>query len=77
MADTRTDPDPARCGCGWTPDADPTTGHCHLCHEPVQGLDALAHLRIHHPDVYGYGPLRWPDGAPVVVDDTLTPEDFT
>jgi hypothetical protein len=34
------------------------------------------HLRVMHPDVYGNGPDRWPDGRIVVVDDTLEPAEF-
>jgi hypothetical protein len=35
------------------------------------------HLRVMHPDVYGDGPERWPDGAIVIEDTTLEPGDFT
>jgi hypothetical protein len=37
-------------------------GICHLCNEPVAGEEILDHLRVVHPDVYGDGPPRWPDG---------------
>jgi hypothetical protein len=36
----------------------------------------LDHLRVIHPDVWGDGPTRWPDGRIVVYDTTLTPGDF-
>ena len=47
---------------------------CLLCAADVE--DVLDHLRLIHPDAYGDGPLTWPDGSLVVVDETLTPEDF-
>jgi hypothetical protein len=59
-------------GCGY----DGPDGHCHCCHEQVPGAEMLDHLRVVHPDVYGDGPERWPDGSLVVVDGTLGPEDF-
>jgi hypothetical protein len=34
------------------------------------------HLRVMHPDAWGDGPARWPDGEPVIVDKTLDPADF-
>jgi hypothetical protein len=61
------------CSCGY---AGPQS-HCHLCH--TTGLttpEMLNHLRLLHPEQWGDGPGRWPDGAPVVVDTTLQPEDF-
>jgi hypothetical protein len=45
-------------------------GHCLRCDEPVPDDQLLDHLRVLHPDDYGDGPLRWPDGALVVVDLT-------
>lgn len=54
---------------------------CHLCPDeiPRNLVDLLDHLRVLHPDAYGDGPERWPDGAVVleVEDDALTPEMFT
>jgi hypothetical protein len=47
---------------------------CNLCGEQHDNI--LEHLRLIHPDVYGDGPARWPDGEIVVVDETLTPEEF-
>lgn len=35
------------------------------------------HLRVMHPDEYGDGPERWPDGGVVIHDTTLDPSDFT
>jgi hypothetical protein len=52
------------------------TGWCAICQEPVPTQDLLGHLRVMHPEQYGDGPERWPDGRPVVVDTTLTPDDF-
>lgn len=53
---------------------------CELCTEDLstQRLEgALDHLRLAHPEAYGDGPQRWPDGE-LIVDDSamLTPEDF-
>lgn len=53
----------------------PGMGSCALCGDDVPTLDLLDHLRIRHPDRYE-PPLRWPDGALVVVDETLEPGDF-
>jgi hypothetical protein len=38
--------------------------------------EMLDHLRVVHPDVWGDGPQRWPDGRIVVYDATLEPGDF-
>ena len=51
---------------------------CLLCRPPkiMRAEDLREHLR----DVHGMDPkdiATWPDGAPVVVDDTLRPSDFT
>lgn len=56
--------------------ADENTGRCLLCHEPVPTHDLVGHLRVMHPDEYGEGPILWPDGGPLVVED-LSIEDFT
>jgi hypothetical protein len=65
-----------------------TGGHlvtCELCghHELPESGDMAGdlqlmddHLRVMHPDVYGDGPERWPDGGIVVHDATIEPEDF-
>lgn len=54
--------------------------HCHLCNEDFpQGTDLaqiVDHLRVIHPDQYGDGPALWPDGGPVIHDETLEPGDF-
>lgn len=53
-------------------------GTCLVCpdlpHVPDAGL--LDHLRLLHPDHYGDGPQRWPDGGVVVHDLTLSMSDF-
>jgi hypothetical protein len=51
-------------------------GACHLCPEMPPDTELLDHLRVMHPDAYGDGPLRWPDGGVVVVDETVEPSDF-
>lgn len=56
--------------------AEPPTGHCNVCNEDVPTHDLLGHLRVMHPTEYGDGPECWPDGSLVVLDSTLTPEDF-
>ena len=60
--------------------------HCNLCNEDFPSrteggiagaaVDVVDHLRVHHPEAYGDGPERWPDGTLVVEDDTLEPRDF-
>lgn len=52
---------------------------CFLCPPEDNKLpdeDMLSHLRVIHPDAYGDGPERWPDGGLVVHDMTLEPGDF-
>lgn len=54
-------------------------GQCHACppgEGTVDDADLPDHLRLLHPELYGDGPQQWPDGRPVVVDETLAPEDF-
>lgn len=52
------------------------SGHCNVCDEDVPSVDLLYHLRVMHPDHHGDGPQRWPDGALVVIDTTITPDEF-
>ena len=62
-----------RCeGCGH----DGPEGHCHLCHEQIPGVEILSHLQDAHPEEYGEGFVRWPDGQVVQYDFTLEPKDF-
>lgn len=54
---------------------------CLLCHDEWPdaegGIESfLDHLRVMHPDADHGEPERWPDGALVIHNDTLTPEDF-
>lgn len=58
---------------------------CELCgHEekPESGqmLDDVRliddHLQRMHPQEYGDGPERWPDGEVVLEDETIDPSDF-
>ncbi len=43
----------------------------------MEGIAAAEeHFRVLHPDLHE-AMERWPDGAPVVVDETLDPEDFS
>lgn len=51
-------------------------GICHHCNEPVAGEDILNHLRLVHPDVYGDGPPRWPDGSLAIAITPATVEPF-
>lgn len=47
---------------------------CDLCEQPFTDDEILDHLaNTHDQDI---NPLLWPDGDPVIVDHTLTPEDF-
>ncbi|MFJ1539317.1 hypothetical protein ACIODS_12310 [Micromonospora chalcea] len=53
---------------------------CNLCppdDNHVHADSILDHLRLMHPDEYGDGPARWPDGGNVVVDTTIEPDDIT
>lgn len=60
-------------GCGY----DGPGSHCHLCHQTgLPTADLLDHIRLIHPAAWAEGFERWPDGAPVVVDLTLDPQDF-
>lgn len=43
---------------------------CNLCGETPPDAGILDHIRVAHPDFYGDGPERWPDGEIVVVDLT-------
>lgn len=52
---------------------------CHLCDEKIEGAsipDYDEHLRVLHPKEYAEVE-RWPDGKPVVHDDTLEPKEFS
>lgn len=54
-------------------------GTCFL-HDPpekIANVEMLDHLRVIHPQEWGDGPQRWPDGRIVVYDTTLTPGDFS
>lgn len=70
-------------GWDYTPSSDdwdavPLTFTCSLCGDDEKyGFPAIDdHLRLAHPDDYGDGPARWPDGDIVIHDETLEPEDF-
>jgi hypothetical protein len=53
------------------------SARCFLCQPPALIDDGiLEHLRLLHPQEFGDGPQRWPDGHMVVVDPTLEPSDF-
>jgi len=52
---------------------------CHICppdDNTVPDREMVDHLRVLHPDLYGDGPPRWPDGSIVFVDYTLEPDNF-
>jgi hypothetical protein len=52
---------------------------CFVCppgQQQYPEAEILDHLRVIHPDVWGDGLKRWPDGRIVVFDETLTPGDF-
>jgi hypothetical protein len=56
------------------PDPGEHPGTCGICGERVDAADVLRHLHVEHgidPDI-----AEWPDGQPVVIDHTLTPDDF-
>lgn len=57
---------------------------CNLCNERLPEKDMADavrvmddHLRVVHPDIYGDGPERWPDGS-IVIDasDIAESSDF-
>jgi hypothetical protein len=48
---------------------------CNLCNETVANERLLDHVRLFHPDQYE-DVDTWPDGAVLVVDVDLDPEDF-
>lgn len=50
------------------------TGICATCGERIPAEALLAHLRDEHG--IDAEVATWPDGDPVVVDQTLEPEDF-
>lgn len=52
------------------------TGHCNVCDEPVPSDELLDHLRVVHPEQYGDGPERWPDGGLVIHDGSDTVDDL-
>lgn len=51
---------------------------CKVCPDTIPRSlpELIDHIRVIHPDLYGDGPDRWPDGGLVIEDDTLTPDDF-
>lgn len=52
------------------------TGFCRLCEPPrrVALTDLLEHFRLVHGQTVEIA--TWPDGEPVIVDETLEPADF-
>jgi hypothetical protein len=48
----------------------PSTGVCLLCQEDVPSEELVDHIRVMHPAEYGDGPMLWPDGKRVVVDES-------
>lgn len=53
----------------------PNTGHCNVCGEDVPSAELLDRLRVMHPDHYGDGPERWPDGGIVIYEPDAQPDD--
>jgi hypothetical protein len=57
-------------------------GLCLLHDPPLEIADSrdgrwmFRHLELDHPEVYGRGPDRWPDGALVVYDQTIQPQNL-
>lgn len=56
---------------------------CLLHDPPLEIADSrdgrwmFRHLAVDHPQAYGTGPDRWPDGAPVVYDPAVKPPGIT
>lgn len=65
-------------GAGMSPPQEDHLPGCRLCgdSEPRSPQQILDHFRVVHPDVYGDGPERWPDGALVVEFEPSTPADI-
>lgn len=52
-------------------------GTCSLCGGRYPDTGLVDHLESQHPALVADATLeRWPDGTPVVIDNTLEPEDF-
>lgn len=52
-------------------------GWCILCGDQIADVSQLLdHVRLMHPDDYGSGPQRWPDGGLVVHDVDPDPLDY-
>ena len=52
-------------------------GVCHVCDDDtIPDTELLDHIRVMHPDAWGDGPEKWPDGEFVIHDGTLDPSDF-
>ena len=55
-------------------------GACFVCHPEGVSVpdDQLGeHMAEHHPEVWKeMQEAVWPDGAPIIVDETLEPSDF-
>lgn len=51
------------------------SARCALCDEAMPPESLLEHLAQRH-DFDVAGVRAWPDGEPMVVDETLEPEDF-
>jgi hypothetical protein len=54
---------------------------CGLCEweqpDAEGGIEAgVDYIRVMHPEHYGDGPERWPDGGIVLHDETIEPDDF-
>lgn len=50
---------------------------CSLCGARYPDQDMLSHIEAAHPALAADATLeRWPDGTPVIIDNTLKPEDF-
>ena len=46
-----------------------SAGKCEVCGDAINPggpEDIIDHLRVVHPELYGDGPERWPDGALVI-----------
>jgi hypothetical protein len=52
------------------------TGLCGICQQPLPTSELVGHIAVHHPDQYE--PFEtWPDGAVVVLHDSISPQDIT
>jgi hypothetical protein len=56
------------------PNLDEPRAQCLVCGEWMPLDEIMVHVRVEHDLDVEFA--EWPDGSPVVIDETLQPEDF-